>query len=186
MENNELNLLKNVKSIIDCAKIIYNINYTNGRIKNQIVDYCNKKYSLDIISIIKSNKSEKKYCLQCGKELKRRQKKFCCSSCAATYNNKGRKCSEETKQKIAKSIKAHTSKNVKHLYEYTCLTCNKNFTSKYRNIKYCSPKCASSSNEVKNKIREKVKERISNGTFSGWKKRNIKSYAEIFFESVIN
>lgn len=47
---------------------------------------------------------EKRCCLNCGKELKRGQKKFCSCSCSAHYNNLGRKHSEETKEKIAKSL----------------------------------------------------------------------------------
>lgn len=44
-------------------------------------------------------------CLQCGKETT--NKKFCSSSCAATYNNSRRHLSEETKSKISNSIKKY-------------------------------------------------------------------------------
>lgn len=48
---------------------------------------------------------DKRYCLNCGKELKKGQVKFCCLSCSATYNNKLRGClSEETKQHISESL----------------------------------------------------------------------------------
>ena len=54
------------------------------------------------INVYKERK--KKYCLQCGKELKKGQNKFCSSSCSATYNNVLREVSEETKEKISKSL----------------------------------------------------------------------------------
>ena len=46
---------------------------------------------------------EKKYCLNCGKEIttKDKRQKFCCQSCAASYNNKKRakkKLSENSKR----------------------------------------------------------------------------------------
>jgi len=58
---------------------------------------------------------KKRYCLQCGKELKYGQKEFCCSSCAAKYNNKGKKLSEETKQKIAQTLQKKYSTEEKKI-----------------------------------------------------------------------
>lgn len=46
-------------------------------------------------------------CLNCGKVLKKTQKKFCSSKCSAEYNNKLRVVSDETKQKISASIKKY-------------------------------------------------------------------------------
>lgn len=48
-----------------------------------------------------------KYCLECGTIIpyERRGAKFCNSSCAAKYNNKNRKLSDYTKEKISKSLK---------------------------------------------------------------------------------
>ena len=43
-------------------------------------------------------------CLQCNKELNRGQKKFCCSSCAATYNNAHRISTTKGKKKQVKCI----------------------------------------------------------------------------------
>ena len=48
-------------------------------------------------SIYKERK--KRYCLFCGKELKKGQKKFCSSSCSAKYFNGGKHLKEETKKK---------------------------------------------------------------------------------------
>ena len=44
---------------------------------------------------------KKRYCLECGKELYNGQKKFCSSSCAASFNNRNRVLSTETKEKIS-------------------------------------------------------------------------------------
>ena len=58
--------------------------------------------------------SKKKYCLNCGKEIpinKRSAKKFCNSSCAATYNNKLRKHSEKSKQAASNSLKKYHASN---------------------------------------------------------------------------
>ena len=41
---------------------------------------------------------KKRYCLFCGRELKRGQTKFCSCSCSAKYNNEGKKLGEETKE----------------------------------------------------------------------------------------
>ena len=176
----EIDELKNAKTFKECAKIIYGINYTNGKIQKSVIDYCFENYSIDIVSIMNNNK--KNYCLNCGKEIKN-GKKFCNSSCAAKYNNKNRKLTEETKKKISNSLKRPKKEKIQ--YECVCLQCGNTFLSQKQDAKYCSSKCSNSSSEVKEKMRQKVRERISNGTFSGWKSRNIKSYAEIFFESVL-
>ena len=50
--------------------------------------------------------------------------------------------------------------------------------------KYCSSECRS---KVANKkISDLAKERIKNGTFQGWKSRNITSYAEKFWKQVLD
>ena len=132
----------------------------------------------------------KNYCPQCGNEISK-EKKFCNSSCAAKYNNHRRNVSNDTKQKISNSVRRHyNSDNTKRtksgriLYACTC-ECGKVFYSVRKNARFCSPKCSSSSDEVKEKIKKKVEERIKEGTFSGWKTRNIKSYPEKFWEEVL-
>ena len=48
-------------------------------------------------------KRKKRYCLLCGEELESGQYKFCCSSHAATYNNKLRpKKVKEVREKVQK------------------------------------------------------------------------------------
>ena len=96
----------------------------------------------------KREKDKIKNCLYCGKELKKQQKKFCCSSCSAKYNNTGKKHSEESKKKISESVHKHyqnvskgehltiTSKN-----KFVCLECGKEFESYQKNRIFCCGKC---------------------------------------------
>lgn len=76
-------------------------------------------------------------CLNCGKELEKQQKKFCSRSCAAHYNNTGRKHTDETKEKIAKSLLKNGEyiENVKK----QCPICGKLIENKHS--KYCSIEC---------------------------------------------
>lgn len=46
-----------------------------------------------------------KYCKECGKELTKRQRVFCCQSCAAKYNNRSRVTTTKGKTKIATCIR---------------------------------------------------------------------------------
>ena len=66
-----------------------------------------KKIGLNADEIIQNN-NKSNICLQCGKEItgkNRFKKKFCDSSCAAKYNNRGRVQSEETKKRTSKTLK---------------------------------------------------------------------------------
>jgi hypothetical protein len=91
-----------------------------------------------------------KYCLQCANEVTR-NRKFCTSSCAATYNNKLRIRKESTNLKVRNSLKDYFSNNQEAVkarsFKYkktirerrgvrTCLTCNKEI-SKINKYSYC-------------------------------------------------
>lgn len=81
--------------------------YYNGSVKKAIVKYCEDN-GLNVEEII-ANNNKPNICLFCGKEIEGKRrfvKKFCNSSCAAKYNNKGRGVSEEQKNKI--SLTLHT------------------------------------------------------------------------------
>ena len=65
---------------------------------------------------------KKKYCINCGKELNKHQKKFCSHSCSATFNN-SKRC-----------LKKLNGENTRH-----CATCGKELKDYQR--KYCSNKC---------------------------------------------
>lgn len=73
-----------------------------------------------------------RYCKECGKEITSKWgKDFCCSSCAAKYNNKRR--DKSVYEKVSNKLR----KNV--LKEKCCLNCGKILNQKQR--KYCSVSC---------------------------------------------
>ena len=87
--------------------------HERGRLK-----YCSKS-----CCALNQKTSHKCYCENCGIEInvidsvyKSSPNKhfFCSSSCSATYNNKQRECiSQETRDKISKSVIEHYKKNTK-------------------------------------------------------------------------
>jgi len=79
----------------------------------------------------------KRFCAECGKELKHGQKKFCSSSCSAKHNNKGRHHSKETRDKIAKSL-LKTGEFVPYEEKF-CPVCGKKVENKQRT--FCSNEC---------------------------------------------
>lgn len=111
---------------------IYEYFNINDNVKG--VEYINKiaeEIGFDF-NVYKERK--KRYCLQCGKELHKGQKKFCSSSCAAKYNNKP--LTEETKKKISESLKKNKNDVNKDKF---CVVCGNKITNK--NTKYCSIEC---------------------------------------------
>lgn len=128
--------------------------------KKQIFDYfkvCNNTKNLNELNLIakeigfdfdvyKERRNPSRFCLQCGKKLKKVQKKFCSSSCAAKYNNSKREITEEVKNKISKTLKEYNKQNKREkvLYNYYCECCNEKFFSRRKikedRHKYC-PKC---------------------------------------------
>ena len=191
MKENILERLKTCKTLVECARLLKGIDYTNGRIKKELTDLCLSEYGIDILETIKQN--NKHYCLHCGKEIQT-GRKFCNSSCAAKYNNAGRTLSDDTKNNISNGLRkyydifTHNGKlREDYIKEHTfiCKTCGKEFFSENKNIRFCSNICAQSNEETKEKIRNKAKERINNNTFSGWKSRGVRSYPEKFWEGVL-
>lgn len=73
---------------------------------------------------------------------------------------------------------------------HICPVCGKVYKTyitkngKLTNYSACSDECLSV--KSKNIIRQKVNDRIENGTFSGWKSRNILSYPEKFWIEVLD
>ena len=124
--------LKNSKSLSESLKKLgKKVNGGNIRTLKKII-------IINSIDFPKKNINKQKYCLVCGKELEKQQKKFCSSSCAAKYNNKGRKVSEETRNKISKSLLKTNKKETINEQKY-CLVCGKEL--KGRQKLYCSQKC---------------------------------------------
>lgn len=93
-------------------------------------------------------KVKKCECLLCGKELVGKYKnikKFCNSSCAATYNNRKRKHSDETKEKIRNKLKGFTktkvykTENISTTKVKYCKLCGHEVPSLRHT--FCSKKC---------------------------------------------
>ena len=109
-------------------------------------------FKLDVYK--ERRKKHNGYCILCGKELTKQQKKFCSKSCAATFNNSKRdhKIYESLSKKLKQSKENDISlkKEKKNtVYQHTCENCGKNFNTKQILSKYCSITCA---NEFKHKI----------------------------------
>lgn len=88
------------------------------------------------LNVYKERRNPKRYCLECGNELKPRQKKFCGRSCSTTYNNRlnGPK-REETKRKISETLKNYNKNNKKTNH---CKVCGKETKNKKQ---FCSIEC---------------------------------------------
>ena len=88
------------------------------------------------------NENKRRYCLNCGKEIlgeKISHRKFCSSSCSASYNNKDKKLKEETKQKISQSLRKNNVKNEEIKY---CKYCGKKLDRGH--TIFCSNDCRNS------------------------------------------
>lgn len=193
--------IKKCKSFKDAVLLICEKNYTNARTNQEVIDYCNS-IGFDFVKHLEE--INKHYCLFCGALLDK-NKKFCNNSCAAKYNNRGRKYSDETKNKISKSIKRFRSSN-KQLKSFIkgnegslinnknsiikenkiCVVCGKEFYSKHKNVTHCSKKCVGNDLSIKQNLRNKQLKLIEEGKHAGWQSRNIISYPEKFWMSVLD
>lgn len=104
---------------------------------------------------LETYKSKKivKYCKQCGKQIKSKwAKEFCCSSCAAKFNNTHRNHSvyEEISRKLSKprknnGLKNDTEKQKKQNekeYNKICGYCGKEFKTRRSDALYCCHECS--------------------------------------------
>ncbi len=132
-----------------------------------------------------------KYCLNCGKKIQKG--KFCSQSCAATYSNHRRKLSEETRSKISNTLTKKLEIAAKDNYEKyirICVICGNKY-SVYRGPKNRPSKSKTCSTEchkilISRVSSETFKKLKSEGRFQGWKSRNIISYAEKFWTTVLS
>lgn len=171
-------------------------------------------FDLDLYNAEKQYNKNPEYCLTCGKVIpyNKYRNKFCCHSCSAKYSNLHRepvhtpemknkisttlsekeirvccKCGESFEaQKVSKIDICYTCRGlvkinnkVRKIFTKICLICNKEFRAYFIGKKCCSEQCR------KIYVNNKTQERIKNGTFSGWKSRNITSYPERFFIKVL-
>lgn len=141
---------------------------------------------------IKKYDSNPNYCINCNQPIqyKKKNNKFCSSSCAAIHNNKNRIVTKEQKIKTSKSLKG-ISRDKKPLKEFkrVCKCCNIEYIVKRRkddtlsrNL-YCSFEC--SNKMMKINVGLAQKELVKNGLHKGWKSRKILSYPEKFFIKVL-
>ena len=96
-------------------------------------------------------------CKNCGKEIERLASKvgsnnFCGTSCAASFNNRNRQRSEDSRKKTADSLRKfyssigfHKDTDIREYggdYITDCVVCEKVFTSSSPKAKYCSKSCS--------------------------------------------
>lgn len=180
---------KNISEICESVLFTYKNAHSYKKVKELL-----EKYNIDkdFFDKKKTYNKNKKKCLNCKKELeyKKRMNTFCNNSCSASHTNT--KHSEKTKQKISeKLLKINYEKyiNNKNFIIKKCEKCNIEFEIKkeiHKRIsksKFCSEVCRKKSRSKK--LSDAVKTRIKNGIHKGWQSRKIRSYAEIFFETVL-
>lgn len=91
-----------------------------------------------------------KYCKQCGKEITSKWgKDFCCSACAAKYNNKHR--DKSVYEKIASKLKKEKIEK-----KQCCIVCGKELDT--HQTKYCSIECKHKKYKSENKGNCRVKQ----------------------------
>jgi very-short-patch-repair endonuclease len=178
------------KSYSEIGRIL-GYNYYNKHVKQKVIDYCNVN-QINLTDLLNNNNiEEKNFCLFCGKELNKQNKKFCNSSCAASFNNKGRKHTKETKEKIClalKKVKKNTYEN-NSIKEGTCVVCGKKFiigrtkTGRKSKATTCSSECKKILKS--NKQKQIITDLINNGKHKSWTSRNIVSYPEKFWMEVL-
>ena len=103
--------------------------------------------------------------------------RFCSCKCARCFSSKAKR--EEINKKVSNTLKLKHKKVIK-----TCKICLK-ILSRQNHSGYCSI-CIRQLPEYKEKLRQIQLQKVEDGTHKGWNTRNIKSYAEIFFETVLN
>jgi hypothetical protein len=95
------------------------------------------------------------YCKQCNTVLqfKKRHYKFCSSSCAAKFNNTGRILTEDTKNKICKSL--NESNKIRHKPKLKCERYGCTNLRGFGRVKYCSKECLIIVRAERQKIRKR-------------------------------
>jgi hypothetical protein len=138
---------------------------------------CKENINRIKISIPEKKIKPKRKCLNCGEETI--NDKFCSKSCAASFNNKNRKYSVETKEKISKSVKLY---NETHKVQKIrkCIFCKKTFivqrnkSGKFSNSKFCSSEC-------RNKYLSKINKEIGSG---GFREGSVKNYKSGWYKGI--
>lgn len=145
------NLLDSVKTKSAAYKLLGLHDNTYGK---KELDRISQETDFDLNIYVERRQAIQKFCILCGKELKRGQQKFCSSSCAATFNNlhRDKKIYEKVSLKLKKEKPTNLEQEKKNklkkdkkvtIYEHFCLNCGEKFSSKQPNSHYCSNKCIS-------------------------------------------
>lgn len=125
-------------------QITFELKHNRGRLK-----YCSAE-----CSDASHHKDRCVVCENCGKSLiivdaiykaSKTKHFFCNNSCAASYNSKGRLCTEETKRKISESLKKyHVLNPQKEAKKHICMVCGSKYhiTEDGATRKCCSKKCS--------------------------------------------
>lgn len=132
-----INILKNCKTKKDFFK---KFNLAGGPSDYKELSYLCEYLNYDIDNL---RKKIERYCLNCGKRLKKGQYKFCCQSCAATVNNQKRKRKIEEKPKEIPLYKNLTKKELEDLLinkKYSFYYIGKLYNTGYRVIKRLAEK----------------------------------------------
>lgn len=143
--------VKEVYTLFDSFEKIGDIYKYYGKTGNsKEIEYVRniaKQINFDL-NTYKERKHPKRYCLQCGKELKYNQLKFCSNSCSASFNNKLREpMSDEVREKISNTLKSKNNKKViKEKTKRYCLICGKELTGKRKS--YCSKECSQQRSQI--------------------------------------
>ena len=105
------------------------------------------------LNVYKERRKNKpiRYCKECGKEITSKWgRKFCCSSCAAKYNNEHR--DKSIYEKVANALRKEKNNKQKKCYNHLpkeryCIICGKKLES--HQVKYCSEKCSWKGRHIK-------------------------------------
>ena len=116
-EKKLIELFDNSITLKEICEKLYGVYNENSRKKlKNIFNSLNYNWAEHIIKV---KKLKTKYCLNCQKELKKGQHKFCSTSCAATFNGAKRKpLSEESKNKISIGLKKYYYQEKKFLENF--------------------------------------------------------------------
>lgn len=110
--------------------------------------------------------------------------RFCSSICARGFSTKNKR--SLINEKVSSKLRKHKTE---YIYNKLCLCCSNKFETKKEKQLYCSLNCAKNriiTQETKDKISKSIQSNVKNGTHVGWQSRKIRSYAELFFENVLN
>ena len=117
--------------------------------------------------------------------------RFCSSTCARGFSTKNKRIEINEKVSLSLTNKPSPKKGTGLRYgiseQRICVNCENSFIAKYHSHKICSRECQRqyTTVETRQKLSESAKQRVENGTHVGWQSRKIRSYAEIFFETVL-